>query len=141
MEITDLIKKKFGSNVKDVKTVNERRIYIEIPPAYIREASEFLFNDMKFRFSIASGIDEADCMEILYHFSFDKEGTFVTLKVKLEKKNPEIDTISDIITGAKWIEREMHELLGIGFRGNRDLRNLLLSPDYKGKKYPLRKDV
>ena len=80
-------------------------------------------------------------MEILYHFSHDKEGILISFKVKLDKKKPVVDTIADIITGAKWIEREMHELLGIEFTGNDDMRFLLLSPDYKGRQFPLRKNV
>jgi NADH:ubiquinone oxidoreductase subunit C len=140
MEILNIIKKNLGEKIEDIKIVNPRRVYIQVPPDYIRSAADFLFNQMKFRFATASGIDEKDFMEILYHFSLDKQGVFVSLRVKLDFSKPEVDTITDIITGAKWIEREMHELLGIDFKGNNDLRSLLLSESYKGKKFPLRKN-
>jgi len=140
-EIVNLIKKSFGQKIADIKKVNDKRIYIEIPADYLRTAADFLFNQMKLRFSIASGVDEKDYLEILYHFSFDKEGVFITLRVKLDSRKPEVDTLTDIIKGTKWIERELHELMGINFINNKDLRNLLLSEDYKGKKNPLRKDV
>ena len=140
MELLKIIKKNFGKKIKDIKIVNDKRIYIEVPHDYIRTAADFLFNQMKMRFAIASGVDEKEWMEIVYHFSFDKEGVMVNLRIKFDRDKPEVDTITDIIKGAKWIEREMHELLGIDFKGNNDLRGLLLSKDYKGKKCPLRRE-
>lgn len=139
MKVLDIIKKSFGRNIKDIKIVNDRRIYIEILPEYIKQATEFLFKKMKLRFVTATGIDEVNWMEIVYHFSFDKDGVFINIRVKLDRENPSVDTISDIIVGAKWIEREIYELLGINFNGNDDLRSLLLSEEYKKEKYPLRK--
>ncbi len=40
--------------------------------------------------------------------------------------------------GANWHEREVHEMYGISFDGNADMRNLYLPGDFEG--YPLRKD-
>jgi NADH:ubiquinone oxidoreductase subunit C len=139
-ETLDIIKKNFGKKILNIKVHNKKRIYIEISPEYIKSAVEFMFNRLKCRFSIATGTDEREYIEILYHFSFDRKGIFYTLRTKIDSKKPEIETITDIIKGAKWIERELHELMGISFKGNDDLRNLLLSPDYKGRKCPLRKE-
>ncbi|MFH1415281.1 MAG: NADH-quinone oxidoreductase subunit C [Elusimicrobiota bacterium] len=138
-DLLNIIRKNFGKNLLEEKIHNQRRVYMEISPAFIRRASEFLFNQMKMRFATASGVDEKEWMEIVYHFSFDREGLLFNLRVKLDKKNPRVDTITDIITGAKWIERELNELFGIEFEGNDDMRNLLLSDAYKGDKHPLRK--
>ncbi len=40
--------------------------------------------------------------------------------------------------GAAWHERETHEMYGIAFTGNPDMRNLYLPVEFEG--YPLRKD-
>lgn len=40
--------------------------------------------------------------------------------------------------GAAWHEREAHEMFGISFAGNPDMRNLYLPTDFEG--HPLRKD-
>ncbi|MEA3506006.1 MAG: NADH-quinone oxidoreductase subunit C [Elusimicrobiota bacterium] len=139
-ETLDIIKKNLGKKILDIKIHNEKRVYIEISSGDIRPAAEFMFNRLKCRFAIATGTDERDYLEILYHFLFDRKGIFFTLRTKLDPEAPEIDTLTDIITGTKWIERELHELMGISFTGNDDLRNLLLSADYKGRDYPLRKE-
>ncbi len=62
-------------------------------------------------------------------------------RVMLEdKKNPQIDSITPIIQGAEWIEREMWELLGINFVGHPNLVHLLLMDDWPEGKFPLRHD-
>lgn len=49
-----------------------------------------------------------------------------------------IETVVGIYPGADWNEREVHEMYGIGFDGNPNLRNLYLPTGFEG--YPLRKD-
>ncbi|MCK9615713.1 MAG: NADH-quinone oxidoreductase subunit C, partial [Candidatus Omnitrophica bacterium] len=39
-----------------------------------------------------------------------------------------------------WVEREIHELLGINFKGHPNLKHLLLDDDWPKDSYPLRKD-
>ncbi|HUF32072.1 MAG TPA: NADH-quinone oxidoreductase subunit C [Acidimicrobiales bacterium] len=49
-----------------------------------------------------------------------------------------VDTIVAIYPGADWCEREIHEMYGIGFDGNPNLRSLYLPSGFEG--HPLRKD-
>jgi len=51
---------------------------------------------------------------------------------------PSIGTWVKTYPGAAWHEREVHEMFGITFLDNRDLRNLYLPTDFEG--FPLRKD-
>ena len=39
-----------------------------------------------------------------------------------------------------WIEREIHEILGINFKGHPDMRKLLLPEGWPEGVYPLRRD-
>ena len=138
--IEDIIKEKLGNKVLKWQKKNERRYYIEIDKNDLVEASRILFSELKLRFSIASGIDMIDNFEILYHFCCDKEDKFFSLRVIIKRDNPEISSISNVITAAKWIEREMWELLGINFTGHPGLERLLLKEDWPEGAYPLRKD-
>jgi len=79
-------------------------------------------------------------MEILYHFLIEDINLLISLRVKIQKPKLEIDSLSPIFEGANWIEREMHEILGINFRGHPDLRRLLLPDDWPDGVYPLRRD-
>jgi NADH-quinone oxidoreductase subunit C len=132
---------KFGSRILNVKKVSERRAYIDIYPKDIKGFVQYIFKDLSFRFDTASGVDDFNALEILYHFSHDQSGITISLRAILQdKQDPHIDTITDITRSAWWIERELHELFGIEFNGNSDLRPLLLPDDWPKGVYPLRKD-
>jgi len=119
---------------------NERRLYITLPKEQIYDVTLFLHKEKGLRLSIATGIDTREGFEILYHFSYDKVGTYFTIKVLIPKENPKIKSIAPIYIAANWIEREMHELLGIDFDGHPNLKPLLTSDDWPEDKYPLRRD-
>ncbi len=139
MNIIDSVKKELGSKIIKLEKKNDRRYYINISPSDIVYGAKIFFNDLKLRFCIATGTDRRDGLEILYHFSNDKAGEFISLRVLItDKEKPEIETISHVIKGAEWIEREMWELLGINFIGHPKLEHLLLRDDWPKGDYPLR---
>jgi NADH:ubiquinone oxidoreductase subunit C len=63
----------------------------------------------------------------------------VSLRTTVKKTNPEVDSITPVIKGAAFIEREIHDLFGVKFRGHPSLKRLILPPRWKGEP-PLRKD-
>ncbi|MEO0087504.1 MAG: NADH-quinone oxidoreductase subunit C [candidate division WOR-3 bacterium] len=119
---------------------NKRRLYLKISKEKIREIAYFLHKEKGLRLSIMTGIDTRDGIEILYHFSEDKTGTYYTVKIITDRDNPEVDTISDITKASEWIEREIWELLGVNFIGHKNLKPLLTSEDWPRDKHPLRRD-
>jgi len=140
-EALNNISNRFGSDVLNVNKRSNSRAYIDIYPKDIRGLVRYIFKDLSFRFNTASGVDDFDALEILYHFSHDSSGITISLRAILkDKEDPHIDTITDITRSAWWIERELHELFGIEFNGNSDLRPLLLPDDWPKGVYPLRKD-
>jgi NADH-quinone oxidoreductase subunit C len=143
MTIDEAIKNisdKFGSRILKVVRKSVKRAYVDIYPKDIVEVARHIFKDMGFRFNIASAVDDFDGLEVLYHFSHDASGIIISVRALLKDKNdPHIDTITDVTRSAWWIEREIHELFGIEFDGNKDLRTLLLPDDWPAGVYPLRK--
>jgi len=140
-EVIKAINGRFGSKILNVKKTSEKKVYIDIYPKDIVEIVRYIFKEMSFRFNTASAVDDFDAFEILYHFSDDREGTVVSLRTIIkDKSDPHIDTITTVTRSAWWIERELHELFGIEFNGNSDLRPLLLPDDWPKGVYPLRKD-
>ena len=137
-EILDEIGAKFPK--ASVKIHAPRRTYIRIPREEVYEFAKFLFEEKGFRLSIATGIDKRDGMEILYHFSHDASGTFYNIKTLIPKDDLKIKSLSDFLPAANWIEREIHELLGIDFVGHPNLVPLLTAETWPADLHPLRRD-
>lgn len=139
MNIRDGVRERLADKITQWREVSRRRIYLAIDKKDILEAARVLFLELGMRFATASGIDTPEGIEILYHFSFDENGEIYTLRVLLnDKKHPEVDSITPLIKGAEWIEREMWEMLGIQFRGHPNLKRLLLADDWPQGEHPLR---
>jgi len=135
------IQASLGKKIQKLFKKSEKRVYIDVDPKDLREAVRLIFRKLGARFNIATAIDRADGTEILYHFEFDKANVIVSLRVFTpERKNPQFDSITPIFPGAEWIEREMHELFGIDFKGHPGLKPLLLPDNWPADKHPLRKD-
>ena len=77
-------------------------------------------------------------LTMVYHVTSTVYRHPVVVKVKLDRNNPEIETVSDIWRTAEFHEREVFELFGVKFLHHPDLRRLILTDDFEG--YPLRKD-
>ncbi len=137
--IEDIVKKKLETRILNWEKKNEKRYYMEIGRDDLLESVRVL-KDVGLRFSIATGIDNPHDFEVLYHFVSDSENKFFSLRVKVDKENPELPSISGVIVAAKWIEREIWELLGINFSGHPGLKRLLLPEDWPEGVCPLRKD-
>ena len=134
------IKEKLGGKIVQWTDKSPRRIYMEVKPEDIPETSRYLFRDLEARLSIATGTDTPAAIEVLYHWAFDQCDLMFTVRTKLDREKPVIESIAHICKGAEWIEREMWELLGINFKNHPDMRHLLLADDWPEGKYPLRRD-
>jgi len=139
-EVLNNIREKFKGDIKNFLERSPKRIYIEIPSSALLSMATYIFKDLGARFNIASGLDTRHNFEILYHFSFDLLDLIVSLRVVLPKDKPEIVSLTPLLEGANWIEREITEMLGINFIGHPDMRRLLLPPDWPEGVYPLRRD-
>ena len=138
--VIENIKIRSGNDLLEFTDKSRNRIYFTINKNILPQIARYLFNDVKARFSTASGVDTRKAVEILYHFSVDEIGLFISLRVILEKPNLEIDSLTPIMKCAEWIEREIHELLGVDFKGHPNLKHLLLKDDWPEGEYPLRRD-
>jgi len=139
-EILKDLKVRFEKDIIEVFDKSPKRVYIEINPESIVEVASYTFKDLGARFNIASGVDTRHHLEILYHFTLEDINLIISFRVKLPKENPVIDSLAPVFEAANWIEREIHEILGIDFKGHPDMRKLLLPDDWPEGVYPLRRD-
>ena len=75
---------------------------------------------------------------MVYHFSSTRYRHNMVVKAKIDRMNPEIETVSDIWRTAEMLEREVYDLFGVKFLHHPDLRRLIMPDDWEG--WPLRKD-
>ncbi len=139
--IIENIKVRSGKSLVDLNDRSRKRVYATLDKNILTQIVKYLFNDVKARFSTASGVDTRKAVEILYHFSVDEIGFIVTLRVILDKPELEVDSLTPIMKCAEWIEMEMHEMLGVNFKGHSNLKHLLLKDDWPDGNYPLRRDI
>ncbi|MBN2002429.1 MAG: NADH-quinone oxidoreductase subunit C [Anaerolineae bacterium] len=109
--------------------------FVTFAPDHIHRAVQILFEEFNFyHLSTITGQDRGDGIELLYHF-WNHYG--ITLCTRLPYDNLEIATLTDMIPGAAFYEREVYEMLGVTFVGHPNLRQLLQPDDWTGE-HPLR---
>ena len=93
--------------------------------------------DFDFLFCV-TGVDWKTHLGMVYHLTSTVHRHNIVVKAKLDRENPEIETVSNIWRTAEFHEREAYDLFGVKFISHPDLRRLFLTDDWKG--WPLRKD-
>ena len=106
-------------------------------PVVQRLRDEFAFD----LFLDVTAVDWPDAplrFEVVYHFYSMTHKVRVRLKVRVSESHPIVDSLIGLHGSAHYMERECHDMDGIEFRGNHDLRPILLYEGFVG--HPLRKD-
>jgi Ni,Fe-hydrogenase III component G len=139
-EYSKQIAARYPDHILGIEAIRPRRVTIDISPDIIRDIAGYLYSELKFRFIIASALHTRAGIEIHYHFSHDPSGFIYNIHTILDPNQAEIDSLSSLFSGADWIEREMHEILGIVFRGHPKLEKLISEGNWAEGVYPYRKE-
>lgn len=100
----------------------------------LKENPSFAFNYVR----NISAVDYSTHMEMTYVlFSFPHSHQ-IAIRVKLNREDPAIPTVSHLWEAANWNERECFDLFGIVFLNHPNLKRILMPDHWEG--YPLRKD-
>lgn len=113
---------------------------IEIESTQFKKIARLLRNtpfDFDYLFCLTC-IDWKTHLTMVYHLTSTEHRHTLVIKSKLDRNNPQIETVSDIWQTANFHEREVFELFGVQFINHPDLRRLILTDDFNG--FPLRKD-
>ncbi|HLP39131.1 NADH-quinone oxidoreductase subunit C [Lacibacter sp.] len=84
-------------------------------------------------------VDWKTHLTMVYHLRSTIHRHEIVVKAKLDRTNPEIETVSHIWRTAEFHEREVYEMFGVKFLNHPDLRLLILPDGWEGKK-PMLKD-
>jgi NADH-quinone oxidoreductase subunit C len=117
-------------------------LVLQVAPAQVLDVATPLKEH--FRFDMLSDVTAVDWIgqeprfEVVWHFYSTMHRLRVRMKTRVAEAEPAVASLTGLYGSARFMERECHEMYGIVFAGNADLRPILLYEGFKG--HPLRKD-
>jgi len=139
-----IIDSRIETNKAGVKQEEFHNVWFEVKQEKFKETVQLLCSIHYPHIAIIAGIDTGESIDLTYLFSIYYGERFkeisVNIKVSLDRKNPSIESITDIIPGAQTTERETKEMLGVHFTGLPDMHNIFLPYDFPKDIFPFRKD-
>ena len=124
----------------EAKPVDET--FLVLAPDKVRPVVKLLMDKFDiYHLSTITGDDTGDGVRLLYHFW---SGYGITLDTRLPYDNLRFPTLTDLIPGAAFYEREIQEMLGVTFEGLETPGPMFLPDDWKSGdgpvRYPLRRE-
>jgi NADH-quinone oxidoreductase subunit D len=116
-------------------------LVVAVAPDGIRAAAEALKRagcDIFLDVTATDWLPREPRFDVVWHFYSTATHVRVKLKTRVHDDAPSVDSLVGVYGSAAYMERECHEMYGIRFRGNDDMRPLLLYEGFVG--HPLRKD-
>lgn len=132
-----------GLRTDQVIQSNGNQVHILVDAATLCSLVNYIAKELGGRLITTVGTDRTPVTrqyEVTYIFSFDRDDIVLTLKVKVDPTDPVVDSITPIIPGANWAEREVRDMIGVEARNHPDPRRLVLADDWPEGVYPLRRD-
>lgn len=133
------IRELLGDRVSDIKVQRTNSIFVTVKTEDYKES----IRRVKEKYAIThvstiTGADSGQTIDVMPHLSH--AGMKITFRASVPKTATEIETLTDILPGAVMYEREVHDLLGVKFKGHPNLARLVLSDDWPSDVHPLRKE-
>ncbi|MCL4836550.1 MAG: NADH-quinone oxidoreductase subunit C [Thermoanaerobaculia bacterium] len=124
-EVGNGLREAFGSRV-EVAVASPKRLYVRVAAVDLPEAARWLRSHLPgCRLATSTGIDLRDGIGLFHHFAVNGQSLVITLKTLLEKPAARAPSLARETAAADWIEREIHDLLGVAFEGHPDERRLV----------------
>jgi len=125
MKVTYAAEKDGGLNEKQVVLQAEKLL----------PAVQILLSNDVYHLSAITGVYDEEHLVLLYHFW---QGEGLTLRIVVDGKANYVDTLTVIIPGAAFYEREIAEMFGVEIRGLDTSGKMFLPDNWEGEP-PMRK--
>jgi NADH-quinone oxidoreductase subunit C len=140
-DAADLVRERFASVAHDTYLSHGMPVLM-LPRAAVHATvaalqAELGF-DMLLDVTAVDWPDAAERFEVVWHLFSTSRLVRVRLKTRVTAADPVVPTLRQLYGSADIMERECHDMYGIVFEGNPDLRPILLYEGFEG--HPLRKD-
>lgn len=144
----DRLKERFGAAILETSSFRGDETAV-VDASRWKEIAEFCRADGQMQFDMLVDLCGADYpartprLEVVVHLYSISKRHRLRLKARIgdeDAEGAEIDTLTDVWSGANWFERETFDMFGVKFKGHPDLRRILLYPEFEGhpllKSYP-----
>ena len=134
---------RIGPALREGKKLEPDLLWLHVDPEQVRVATRTIKEELGARFLITVGIDQRPQGRgygIVHLFSFDSQRLFAALDCTVAEGKERIDSITPLIPGASWAEREFQDMIGVTADGLPDPRRLVLPDDWPEGMHPLRRD-
>lgn len=137
-----LLTERLGSTARDLWT-DEDTVEVQIDGSANVEVLRTVRDDPELDFFFLADAGAVDYgvdahFEVVYHLYSTKHPAWLRVRAHVKRDDPHVPSITGLWEGAMFHEREMYDMMGIVFDGNRDLRRIYMSPDYRS--FPQRRD-
>ena len=137
------LKEKFGETMLECGR-DKGDLLAVVDPQRIHDVIAWLRDEPRLDFKMLVDLFGVDYLprkprfEVVYHLHCLDRNERLRVKIRLDEKNCEAATISDLYPVANWLEREAWDMFGVVFTGHPNLKRLLMYEPFEA--HPLRRD-
>lgn len=140
-KIKQSLEKKFNDKI-EVEVRSKQKMWAKVSADILHDVVKYMFDELKFQYlATITGTEEGDNFEILYHLQADEHSVLCTVRAVMPISKPDLETITDIIPGAIWYERELVDMFGVNVKGLPKGNRYPLPDGWPKDIHPLRKNL
>ncbi|MEM2576143.1 MAG: NADH-quinone oxidoreductase subunit C [Sulfolobales archaeon] len=143
LDAVKILEKYLANRVAAIEKLDDGKVVIEVGKDDITDVVNVVVNELGGIYTIIIGNDARiidNSIHNIYVFSLDSLKTYLLIRVRLDSEKPEVNSITPIVKGANWGEREVRDLLNINILNHPDPRRLILPDGWPKDINPLKKD-
>lgn len=137
-----LIRERYPEAVRDEEIIKSGLTMLVIRKEdlleVLRLAKEELGFNVLYDLTAADYLEREPFFHVIYLLHAPEHLEKLLIKVKLERDEPVLPSVTGLWPVANWFERELYDFYGIRFEGHPNLKRLLMPEEWIG--HPLRKD-
>jgi NADH-quinone oxidoreductase subunit C len=149
-EILRRLTDRFGDKVLGLKSPGSGQAFALVAREHLRPILAHLRDDPELAFDFLVDVTVVDHLQlelpemeghrfaVIYILRSLRTAPVCSVSAGVRVDAPVIPSVQDLWNSGLWGARESHDMYGVEFEGNPDMRRLLMPEDYPG--FPLRKD-
>jgi len=143
-QIVAMLGERIGDALLESDSPQPSRLYVTVEREALPDATRLLVERLGARYVVGGGTDlreDAGHFLVSHFFAFDdRDDLYLGLHTRVPPDDAVVPSITPIIPGAGWTEREVYDTIGVKADGHPDPRRLILPDDWPEDVFPLRTD-